>query len=231
MIRAVCFDFDGTLLRDDHVDGVVRRVAGVLSPRYGVDAEVLAHANGRAWREYWPSVGDHWTRGELSSAEIALEVWRRAFAALGVDDVEAAEAAVALHAEFEGAAYALYPEARDVLAELRARGILIAIVTNGPSELQRAKLAAVSLEGDVDVIVVSGEHGVHKPDPAIFTIVLDELGVDAGEALFVGDNQVADVRGSRDAGLVSVWINRTGAEPVSQPHAVVTHLRGVLGLL
>ena len=72
---------------------------------------------------------------------------------------------------------------------------------------------------------------MHKPDAAIFTLTLDALGVAAEEALFVGDNQVADVGGSRDAGLTAVWIDRRGVQCTSEPQAVVTDLRGLFELV
>lgn len=230
-VRAVCFDLDGTLLRDDHVDGVVRRVADELAQRYGIDATELTTANERVWWEYWPEIGDRWMRGEVPGDDVPTEVWRRALAAVGVTDQDAAAEAFRLHTGIEGARFALYPEAADVLAQLRARGIRIAIITNGPSGLQRSKLAAVGIADGFDAVIVSGEQGVQKPDPAIFALAVDQLGVTAEEALHIGDNQVADVTGARGAGLTAVWIDRTGAERTSDPHAVVTDLRGLLELV
>lgn len=230
-IRAVCFDLDGTLLRDDHVDGVVLRVARDLASRYDLDPDALAAANERVWWDYWPDVGEAWMRGQIPGGDVPLEVWRRALAEVGVTDAVAATAAVALHAELEGQAFSLYPESVEVLGALRERGIRIAIVTNGPSGLQRAKLRAVDLEKAADVVVVSGEHGTHKPDPAIFALTLEALGVAADETLFVGDNQVADVGGARAAGLTAVWIDRRGVERTCDPHAVVTDLRDLLALV
>ena len=231
-VRAVCFDLDGTLLRDDHVDGVVRRVAEELSRSYpGIDVAELVAANERVWWEYWPEVGDRWMRGEVPGDDVPTEVWRRALAAVGVTDQDAAAAAFRLHTGIEGATFALYPEAEDVLAELRERGIRVAIITNGPSGLQRAKLAAVGIADGFDAVLVSGERGVQKPDPAIFALAVDELGVTAAEALHIGDNQVADVAGARSAGLTAVWIDRNRAERTSDPHAVVTDLRGLLALV
>lgn len=67
-IRAVCFDLDGTLLRDDHVDGVVLRVARDLASQYDLDPDALAAANERVWWDYWPDVGEAWMRGRSPAA-------------------------------------------------------------------------------------------------------------------------------------------------------------------
>ncbi|MDL9980796.1 HAD family hydrolase [Microbacterium sp. ASV49] len=231
-IRAVCFDLDGTLLRDDHVDGVVRAVADELAMRYpGVDAAALAEANENVWWDYWPAVGDAWMRGEVPGDEVPTEVWRRSLAQVGVTDATAATEAFELHTALEGNAFALYPEAMDVLAALRDRGIRTAVITNGPSGLQRSKLMAVDLAEGFDAVLVSGEVGIQKPDAAIFALAVERLGVSPGEALHIGDNQVADVGGARGAGLTAVWIDRNGAALASEPHHVVDDLRGLLPLV
>lgn len=234
MIQGVCFDLDGTLLRDDHVDGVVRQVAASLAERYGIaDADALADANERHWWEYWPEVGAAWLAGEVAPESVPTEVWRRALADVGVADESAPALAVALHGEIEGASFRLYDESREVIDELRGRGIRTALITNGPSGLQRAKLQATGIEDAFDVVIVSGEHGVHKPDPAIFALALDGLGVPAEAALHVGDNLVADVQGAADAGLLAVWVDRGTAEVAaeSRPATVVGGLRELYDLI
>lgn len=231
-IRAVCFDLDGTLLRDDHGEEVIRRVAVRLAERHpGVEPDALLAANARVWAEYWPEVGEAWMSGSLPGDDVPREVWRRALAEVGVTDPDAAQAAHALHVEMERDAFALYPETLSVLAQLRERGIRTAVITNGPSGLQRAKLAAVGIADAFDAVVVSGEVGVAKPDPGIFAVALDALGAAAEEALHIGDNQIADVAGARDAGLTAVWVDRVGAERTEEAHAVVTDLNGLLALL
>jgi len=91
------------------------------------------------------------------------------------------------------------------LRELRARGLKLGVITNGPSTLQRRKLAALALDRSFDTILVSGEEGVHKPDAEIFRRALRRLEVAAHEAMFVGDHPVADVEGAHRAGLLAVW--------------------------
>ena len=63
------------------------------------------------------------------------------------------------------------------------------------------------LAGHVDVLVVSEEAGVSKPDPAIFRIALDALHVGADEAVMVGDSWAADILGAQAAGIRAVWFN------------------------
>jgi putative hydrolase of the HAD superfamily len=59
----------------------------------------------------------------------------------------------------------------------------------------------------VDVLVVSEEAGISKPDPGIFQIALDRLEVRAGETVMVGDSWANDIAGARRAGIRAVWFN------------------------
>ena len=57
-------------------------------------------------------------------------------------------------------------------------------------------------------IVISGDIGVAKPDPKIFKITLDRIGVQAEQAIMVGNSLSKDVKGAQDVGMKAVWINR-----------------------
>jgi putative hydrolase of the HAD superfamily len=239
-IRAVFFDLDGTLLRDDHVDGVVREVARQLSlTRPGIDPGALADANRDAWWEYWPEAGEDWMAGRIPVDSVPREVWRRSLAATGIDDPAVADEAFALHATLESGAHGLYPESLDVLEQLHDAGYLLGLITNGPSELQRGKLRTVAIESLFDVVIVSGEVGRQKPEPEIFARALAAIGESADASVHVGDNLVADIGGARDAGMTAVWIDRSrGAaasassdEPQGEPHHTISDLRELLALL
>lgn len=232
-VEAVFFDLDGTLLRDDRSDEVVRLVAIEVARRHReVDADRLAAANQRVWADYWPEVGVAWLCGRLPTDAVPLEVWRRSLIEVGVAEPDgAAREAFAVHAALEGAAFELYPESREVLAALRAQGIRTALITNGPTGLQRAKLSAVGLADAFDAVVVSGEIGVHKPDAAIFAAALGAVGADAATTIHVGDDIAADIGGARGAGLSPVWINRMGAAAPSEPAPTITDLRQLLPMI
>jgi putative hydrolase of the HAD superfamily len=84
----------------------------------------------------------------------------------------------------------------------------LGLITNGPSEIQRAKIAQFDLARWFPVIVVSGEFGVAKPDPAIFLHAANALASDPADCVMIGDNPDADIRGAQAAGMRSVWIQR-----------------------
>jgi putative hydrolase of the HAD superfamily len=228
-VRAVCFDLDGTLLRDDHLDAVLRAAAAETAQALDLPAAFVGDAVG-ALRDYWLGVGGNPILDTLAADGLPVDVWAAALAAYGVVSPDAALSAHDRQIEREAASARLYDESLEVLAAVRDRGLRTALITNGPSGLQRGKLATVGLDG-FDAVIVSGEVGHRKPRREIFDLALAELGVSAADALHVGDNQVADVAGAQAAGMVAVWINRTGAAAASDPHHVVTDLRELLALL
>jgi len=128
----------------------------------------------------------------------------------GLDPDRASEA-VRWYREHRYHGLALFDDAVPVLSTLRSRGHRLGIVTNGPAEVQRAKIDLLGVEPMVDFVIVSGEFGVAKPDPAIFREALRLGESDAAEAIHVGDSLEFDVAGAAAAGIRSAWINRRGA--------------------
>lgn len=81
----------------------------------------------------------------------------------------------------------LFDDTRPVLAALRQAGYRLAIVSNGQSATQRAKILNSGLHAMVDAFVISGELGSRKPEPAIFHHVLDQLDVPPEATWHIGD--------------------------------------------
>ncbi|MGI5485538.1 HAD family hydrolase [Microtetraspora malaysiensis] len=96
------------------------------------------------------------------------------------------------------------------LAELRAAGWRVGIITNGTPDNQIAKLQRTGLAEAVDGYAVSGIEGIRKPDVGLFEIAAQRCRMTPGEGgWMIGDNLVADIEGGRAADLRTVWIDRT----------------------
>ena len=100
-----------------------------------------------------------------------------------------------------------FADAEPMLVELTGR-YRTALLTNGNTDP-----AQYDLDRYLDPIVHAAQEGVAKPDPAIFSILLDRAGVDAHEAVYIGDSLGDDVAGARSAGISSIWLNRQGLAP------------------
>jgi len=107
----------------------------------------------------------------------------------------------------------------NLLKNLTASGYKMAIITNGPKDVQRPKLSgcdAAAFFGEN--IVVSGEQPQWKPHASIFKTALAMLGVEPGEAIMVGDSLCADIQGGINANLLgTVWIQGGNAAPEGLP--------------
>lgn len=92
--------------------------------------------------------------------------------------------------------------------------------------MQREKLAQSQMEPYFEAVFVSGEIGIGKPDPKVFAVVLERLGISAENAVMVGDNLKADVAGAQRAGIRGIWINRSGmdCDPIINPDAQISSL-------
>ncbi|WP_203983729.1 HAD family hydrolase [Sphaerisporangium rufum] len=124
----------------------------------------------------------------------------------------------------------LYPDVPGCLAALREAGLPLALLSNADGPRQRRRLDVVGLTGLFDAIVISGESGVAKPDPAAFGLVRARLGVD--HVVHVGDDPAADARGALGAGFLPVLVDRAGRTRAVPPGVLrVGDLRAVPALL
>ncbi|MBT2293406.1 HAD family hydrolase [Paenibacillus albidus] len=103
---------------------------------------------------------------------------------------------------------ALMKGAGDILKYCQKRGYILGLVTNGREEIQSGKIDRLSLRGYFKSIVISGEAGISKPDPAIYQLALARLGFTAGQTLFIGDHPVNDIWGASRAGMDTIWLRR-----------------------
>jgi putative hydrolase of the HAD superfamily len=206
--RAILFDLDDTLYDyRAYWDEKLRYALGKIVERYphlSLDALVAAAIAGTIYGEQLPA----WLAG------------------YGVRDADLIAAAQERYRANWWEQLQLFAQAPAVLQQLR-RTHRLGLITNGPARTQRPKIAQFGLGELMDVIVVSGEVGVAKPDPAIFHLALDQLGVSAAQALFVGDSLVYDLAGAHAAGVAFVWMNprREPLPPeLPRPQAIIASL-------
>ena len=106
--------------------------------------------------------------------------------------------------QFCGSASQLYPQVREVLIELKARGTRLAVVTNKEMRYTMIVLAAHGLTDLFDLVIGGDSMPAKKPDPAGIVHCLQTFDLLPGQALFVGDSSI-DAAAARNAG-VPVWL-------------------------
>ncbi len=90
------------------------------------------------------------------------------------------------------------------MRELRERGYRLAICTNNVREWEHRWRAMLPVDEIFDVVVDSAFVGTRKPEPRIYELTLQALGVDAGSALLIDDIE-ANCTGAREVGMHAVW--------------------------
>jgi HAD superfamily hydrolase (TIGR01549 family) len=123
--------------------------------------------------------------------------------------------------------------AHDALRVLRDAGLRLAILTNGPSDMQRAKLERLGYLPLVDAVAISAEIGAAKPEPEAFGAVVEMLGVEPGQVAMVGDNWELDVLGALDAGFSAAYyvgVQQTPARDGATRLPSVADLPAALGV-
>ena len=184
-------------------------VAGrILAP------EEMRRAMGRRVK----AVGEEMQRTSLLQrrAQAAL-VFRRMYLALGVE-VAACDDVVArldaAHVE-RHLWCGLDPEAPRVLEELKRAGLRVAVISNTEDGRLRDSLEAAQIANLFDLLIDSHLVGCRKPEVAIFKLALEGLGVEAGEAAFVGDSYAHDALAARAAGLRAILLDPLDLHPES----------------
>jgi putative hydrolase of the HAD superfamily len=92
------------------------------------------------------------------------------------------------------------------IAEVRARGIKVVLVSNSEGMLDRL-FAELGILADFDLLLDSGKVGVEKPDPRIFQIALERFGVAPDAALHLGDIYTTDITGARAAKMRAALVD------------------------
>lgn len=100
-----------------------------------------------------------------------------------------------------------FPEVEIVLERLKGEGIRRGVLSNWDARLRRI-LAGQELEGYFDAVVISGEVGFEKPDPAMFRKAQEVAGVGAAEAMLIGDDPTMDGKGAAAAGWKVELVHR-----------------------
>ena len=118
--------------------------------------------------------------------------------------------------------FTAYPDVRPALERARELGARLVVVSNWDVSLHNV-MAQLELTPLLDGILTSAEAGARKPAPAIFEQALAIAGVDAAQAVHVGDSLDEDMAGARNAGISSVLVRRDGA-PAPPGVAVIAGL-------
>ena len=105
-----------------------------------------------------------------------------------------------------------FPDVKPGLEQLKARGLRLAILSNGAPEMLKSATASAGIDGLLDEIISVDDIKIYKPSPRVYQLAAQRLGMPMADIGFVSSNGW-DVAGATSAGLTTFWIQRAAAEP------------------
>ena len=207
-IAGVVFDLDDTL-HDDTLSfrQAAAHVALELQDRSGVLVEDIVAAYVKRLSAFWSTLSAESVRANMRG--VRERMWAATLSDVGLDPALAAESARRYDA-FRREHFILWPGVGDILLQLRKCGSKLALLTNGFAETHREKIEMLGLATAFDEIFISDEVGMVKPDPNLFLLVLERLGVPAENATMIGDRHSKDIAGAHSVGMSTIWLDLHG---------------------
>jgi len=154
-----------------------------------------------------------WTSEEATS-DVWVGMYSLLCRKLGIED-EAEQLARAVYDEFgKPERWRAYADVEPAFRRLRDAGVAVGIISNWDARLE-GLLDGLGLAGHLDTVVSSACVGLHKPDPRIFGLACERLGLRPADCAHVGDHFYSDILGARAAGLHAVMIDRAGTAPAA----------------
>ena len=109
-----------------------------------------------------------------------------------------------------------YPEVPETLRQLKARGLRLAILSNGSPRMLAAAVDNAGLDGVFDAVLSVEEVGVFKPHPSVYQLAVDRLGIAPGRICFLSSNGW-DAYSAKAFGFSVLWCNRFAQAPERIP--------------
>jgi putative hydrolase of the HAD superfamily len=211
MMLAVIFDLGGTLLEFNP-----QRLSWLEWERQGIES-AYAYLSSQGCRvdkeafvaRFIASLPERWQEATEGGRNLRLDdMLREACAAGGAAPVrEEIARAVAHYIAPLDAHVTAYDDALGTLRALRERGLKIGLLSNTmwPGAYHRQEMARFGLLSYFDCVAFSADVALWKPQPAIYHLALDGLGVSAADAFFVGDIPQHDLVGAQAVGMRTVY--------------------------
>ena len=215
------FDFSGTLF---HIEDPAQALLAALGPEFVSWADRLAELgaiNGSSSSSDLPAhLADAWERRDLSRTD-----HRAAYSGLSRHaGLTAAQSDALYDRGVRPEAWHPYPDTVRTLRSLRSGHVPTAVVSNIGWD-PRPVLSRYGVDGDIELLVLSDEQGVVKPDPEIFRRACAGLGVAPSDCLMIGDNPEADGA----AVALGIGFTLVDADPATRPADALLRATGLLG--
>lgn len=205
MIRFLLLDLDDTIL--DFHEAEYHAIRRTLSAFHIDPTDAVCDLYSKINLAHWKAL----ERKEITREQLETSRFQQLFAQLNVD----ADAAACgrLYYENLSACHYFLPGAYEAVERL-SRKYDLYMVTNGTSKVQHRRISDARLAPLFRDIFISQEMGADKPDMVFFANAFARIpGFDPKQALIVGDSISSDMRGGKNAGIATCWVNPKGKNP------------------
>lgn len=228
MIRAVLFDWGGTLTSFHSVDLIDawRVAAEVLAPdRVDEVAKALLAAEAEVWERTTTTMRSARIHEVLNNASRAVD--------LPVEDT-VHQLATAAYFDHWTPTTGARDDALDTLSALKQRGLVTGLLSNThwPREQHEQWLRRDGIDNLLDARVYTSDLEHVKPHPEAFRALLSQLHLQPESAVFVGDRLWDDVSGAQQLGMRTIWIRNSEVPFYDvEPDAVVDELGAIVDVV
>lgn len=224
-IKWVWFDLDDTLIdftTNSRIALAKTFLCGGLR-RWFADAESWTECYEKHNHALWDAAA----RGEITSAYLKVERFRRPLVEAGLPDDEAramSDRLSPLYLDLLAGEKELVPGAVETLTAVRRAGAKVGILSNGFSIVQGRKIERAGLTGYIDRLVLSDDIDIMKPDVRLYEYAMRTVGVpNSASHLMIGDNLRTDIQGALAAGWTAFFLQPGHGKPhVDVPAGVVS---------
>ena len=222
MLRAVFFDVGNTLLYPHpSVSEVCRQILAEEGHVHDLGAiDALMPLVDEFYEDRYRTDDTFWT-DEAQTSQVWIGMYSFLCRKLGIED-GAERIALRVYQEFGRAErWRAYDDVEPAFRRLRERGMLLGLISNWDARLV-GLVDGLGLARFLDTVVSSADVGLHKPDPRIFELACERLGVTPAESAHIGDHHYADVLGARSVGMLPVLIDRHSSPSTLAEEAIAT---------
>ncbi|MDD7565817.1 MAG: HAD family hydrolase [Streptococcus suis] len=219
-MKALIFDVDDTLY--DQIQPFERALERHIEvAREQIELLYLS------FRRYADEVFEATAIGKMSLKDSHIYRMKHALADFGYQVSDATALAIQIDYDYFQGQIELSPVFPEIFSWCQAQGIAMGIITNGSYRHQLRKIRTMGLVNwfELEHVLISGQVGITKPNPAIFQLMEERLGMSGEDICYLGDSFENDVVGAKAANWKAIWFNhRKRVEPTApyQADKVVT---------
>lgn len=237
MQQLLIFDLDNTLINYGGLTSIAwhkttKKVLDELHIDYDATflADIIIKINDEIWNDE-----NKRPKGGFSYNDLRTQICKHAVALCKLDDPMLVSQLVMNYDSCKKESVYVFEDVKETLIQLKEKGYLLALLTNGASIYQREKLKRSDLERYFDGIFIEEEQGIGKPDAKAYQNVCNYFKINLENAWMIGDHYLWEVVAPIQLGMKAIWVSRgdlglKGNESI-HPTATIHQIHELLTIL